>query len=85
MISINFNSYASLAIFVIIRSFSFVFEHETMHTLRVLENGSNCSCIRRRRKGEKNLDRSRSDLRESNMNVCHITSVIVEFCYGHLF
>ena len=33
-----FNNYASLAIFVIIRSFfCFVFEHETMHTIRVLE------------------------------------------------
>ena len=37
------------------------------------------------KKWKKNLDRSRSDLRESNMNVCHTTSVIVEFCYGHLF
>ena len=43
-----------------------------MHTIRVLENGSGCSCIQRRKKLEKSLDRSilMSDLRESNVNVC---------------
>ena len=36
MISMNFNSYTSLAIFFIIPVlFLFVFEHETMYTLRV--------------------------------------------------
>ena len=37
MISMSFNSYASLAIFFIIPIlFCFVFEHETLHTTRVL-------------------------------------------------
>ena len=37
MISMNFNSYATLAIFFIIPVlFCFVFEHETIHTTRVL-------------------------------------------------
>ena len=37
MISMNFNSYASLAIFFIIPVlFRFVFDHETFHTIQVL-------------------------------------------------
>ena len=37
MISMNFNSYASLAIFFIISFFfCFVFEHGTLYTIRVL-------------------------------------------------
>ena len=37
MISMNFNSYASLVIFVIIPVlFCFVFEHKTLYTIRVL-------------------------------------------------
>ena len=37
MISMNFNSYASLALlFIIPFLFCFIFEHETIYTIRVL-------------------------------------------------